>query len=360
MAFDHLGRSGPFAAPSLDNVRMAEHWKRKLDRLQADLVRRDDPAAWVTEADAVDASSRYPRLALRGPVFGLAVQDPGAGTQWRVVRPVTGGMPQEARDELNSLLWFKAREDTDDPASRRELLAAVARLEKKPLNEVTALGVRYRVVRGDELARTGEHHLEPPRPTDPEPSLISWDGRHEPRSPDTGFVLDPEQDEAGPMAGALKLALRTFAYSGARFPAVVRKHSERAVTTHPDIVLLPVGFGVAERIGQRWEPQGALMPTPHDARRLLYQGMAEMWPLLYQYSDRKRAVYARAAEEFRRARRADEARVEDRLFRICRIQRMVRWGPDGPEPPRPSDLDTYGPMKMHPTMDEHGTIHDSG
>jgi hypothetical protein len=341
-------------------VRMAEHWKRKLDRLHADLVRRDDPTAWVTEADAVDASSRYPYLALRGPVFGLAVQDPGAGAHWRLVRPVTSGTPQEARDDLNSLLWFRARDDTDDAATRRKLLAAVARLEKEPVNDMTVLGVRYRVVRGDEFARTGENNLEPPRPTDPEPSLISWDGRREAPSPDPGFVLDPEQDEAGLMAGALKLALRTFTYSGPRFPGVVRKHSERAVTTHPDIVLLPVGFGVAERAGQGWRPQGALMPTPHDARRLLYEGMAEMWPLLYEYSEPKRAVYARAAAEFRRAGRADEARVEGRLFRICRIERMVRSGPDGPEPPRPSDLDNYGPMKMHPTMDEDGTIHHSG
>ncbi|MEU2744638.1 DUF5954 family protein, partial [Streptomyces sp. NPDC007095] len=57
------------------------------------------------------------------------------------------------------------------------------------------------------------------------------------------------------------------------------------------------------------------------------------------------------------AGRADEARVGDRLFRICRIERMVRCGPDGPEPPRPSDQDEYGPTKMHPTMDEDGTLH---
>jgi hypothetical protein len=49
--------------------------------------------------------------------------------------------------------------------------------------------------------------------------------------------------------------------------------------------------------------------------------------------------------------------VGDRLFRICRIERMVRCGPDGPEPPRPSDQDEYGPTKMHPTMDEDGTLH---
>jgi hypothetical protein len=55
--------------------------------------------------------------------------------------------------------------------------------------------------------------------------------------------------------------------------------------------------------------------------------------------------------------RADEFRFDDRVFRICRVERMLRMGPDGPECPRPSDVDEYGPMKMHPTMDEDGTIH---
>jgi uncharacterized protein DUF5954 len=49
--------------------------------------------------------------------------------------------------------------------------------------------------------------------------------------------------------------------------------------------------------------------------------------------------------------------VADTLYRIMRIERLVRIGPDGPEPPRPSDQDAYGPMKLHPTMDENGTVH---
>jgi hypothetical protein len=98
------------------------------------------------------------------------------------------------------------------------------------------------------------------------------------------------------------------------------------------------------------------MATPHAARRLLYEGLARFWALMYRFDDRKKAEYARAAEEYRAAGRADEARVEDRLFRICRVERMVRLGPDGPEPPRPSDLDDYGPMKLHPTLLEDGTV----
>jgi hypothetical protein len=336
---------------------MADDWKRSLDRLHADLVRRDDPAELVTEADAVDASYRYPHLALRGPIFGLAVQDPAAGPRWRLRKPAVDGMPQQTRDGLNSLLWFAARDDVEDPGVRRELLAAVAVLEREPVNELEVRGVRYRVVRGDEFARTGDDGLEPPRPTDAEPPEVSWNGRRETPSPDIGFVLAPGHGENSVMTGALRLGLRGFTYSGARFPADVRADSERASSTHPDITLLPVGFGVAERRGQGWQPHGALMPTPHDARRLLYEAMTETWPLLYEFDARQREAYARAAAEFKAAGRANEVRVGDRFFRICRIERLVRFGPDGPEMPRPSDLDDYGPMKMHPTMDEDGTIH---
>ncbi|WP_329220992.1 DUF5954 family protein [Streptomyces sp. NBC_01485] len=336
---------------------MTDDWKRRLDSLHAELVRRDDPVAWVTEADAVEASRRYPHIALRGPVFGIAVRDPAAdGPGWRLLKPVVDGMPQQARDGLNSYLWFKAKDGTDDPAVRRELLAAVAVLERAPADEVEALGVRYRVVRGDEFARTGDDGLEPPRPTDPEPVALSWEeDQTAGPSPDVGYVLDPGRDE-GPMAGALRLGLRDFAYTGARFPAAVRADSVRASRTHPDVVRLPVGFSVAERDDTGWTPCGSLSATPHEARRSLYEGMARVWAMLYRFDERKKGLYARSAEAFRAAGRADEARVEGRLFRICRVERMVRLGPDGPEPPRPSDVDEYGPMKLHPTLREDGTV----
>ncbi|MEU9268615.1 DUF5954 family protein [Streptomyces sp. NPDC048251] len=335
---------------------MTDDWKRRLDALHAELVRRDDPVAWVTEADAVEASRRYPQIALRGPVFGVAARDRTAAEPgWRLLKPVVDGMPQQARDGLNSHLWFKAKDGTDDPAARRELLAAVAVLERAPADEVEALGVRYRVVRGDEFARTGDDGLEPPRPTDLEPVSPSWEDPGTAPSPDVGYVLDPDRDE-GPMAGALRLGLRDFTYTGDRFPPDVRADSEWAARTHPDVVRLPVGFSVAERDGSDWTPCGSLAATPHEARRSLYEGMARVWAMLYRFDEHKKALYARAAETFRSAGRADEASVEDRLFRICRVERMVRLGPDGPEPPRPSDLDEYGPMKLHPTLHTDGTV----
>ncbi|MFJ7999538.1 DUF5954 family protein [Streptomyces sp. NPDC096310] len=336
---------------------MADDWKRQLERLHAGLVERDDPAAWVAEADAVDAAQRYPYLAPRGPVFGVAAQDPRTDGRWRLIEEATDATPQQARDALHSSLWFRARDDTDDRAVRRALLAAVAVLEREPVDELEVLGVRYRVVRGDEFARSGKDGLEPPRPTDREPADLSWTGADTTPSPDPGFVLDPGYGDTGPSAAALRLGLREFAYSGARFPDDVRGDSRRAVTTHPEIVMLPVCFGVTEQNENGWRPRGAFMPTPHDARRLLYHGMASTWPRLHQFDEGTKAAYARAAERFRAAGRADEARVGDVVFRVCRIERLLRTGPDGPEPPRPSDRDVDGPSKMHPTMDEDGILH---
>ncbi|AIA01938.1 LigA protein [Streptomyces noursei ZPM] len=345
------------------NALMTDDWKRQIDRLHRELVRRDDPTEWVVEADAVDASRRYPDLALRGPVFGVAVrtpadppQDPERTAEWRLLKPVADDTPQGARDTLNSHLWFTAKDDTDDPAVRRELLAAVTRLEHEPLDDLTVCGARYRIVRGDEFVRTGRTGLEPPRPTDPEPAARTWEGRSDPPSPDLDFALVPGR-ETSPMAAAMKVALQGFAYPGEGFPTAVREESERARTDYPDVVLLPVGFGVAERRSGGWQPRGALMPTPHAARRLLADAMVEFWPGLYEFSDDEREQYARAADAFKAAGRANDVRVGDRAFQICRIERMVRTGPDGPEPPRPSDVDDYGPTQIHPTMDEDGTLH---
>ncbi|MEV6123974.1 DUF5954 family protein [Streptomyces sp. NPDC052077] len=337
---------------------MSHDWQQRIRTLHAELVRRDDPTDWVREADAVEASVRYPGFSLRGPVFGVAAQDPAAGPEWRLLKPVVDGTPQMARDGLHSHLWFMAKDDTDDRAVRRELLSVVSVMEREPVDEVEALGIRYRVVRGDEFARSGERGLEPPRPTDPEPLDPSWEPRTPSSpSPDPGFVLDPDR-APGVMAYATQAGLREFTYRGNRFPSAMCADSERAAVTHPEVVLLPTTFGSVERgPGGVWRPAGGLHTSPHDARRALYAGMAEIWAMLYEYGEARKAVYGRAAEEYRARGRADEARVQDRVFRICRVERLMRIGPDGPEPPRPSDVDDYGPMKMHPTMDEDGVVH---
>ncbi|WP_240361042.1 DUF5954 family protein [Streptomyces clavuligerus] len=93
------------------------------------------------EADAADAAARVGDLAVRGPLFGVAVQHAGDGQRWQVVVPVMEGCPQRARDNLNSLLWFRARDDAQDRAERRALLAAVARLETERVDDLVVGGV---------------------------------------------------------------------------------------------------------------------------------------------------------------------------------------------------------------------------
>ncbi|MEU8763020.1 DUF5954 family protein [Streptomyces sp. NPDC048659] len=335
---------------------MSDDWKLRLERMKRDLVVSGDPVAWVSEADAVQASLLFPSLAVRGALFGVAVQRKEDGI-WRMVTPLQDGMPQVSRDSLNSKLWFRAKDDTDDPGVRRELLAAVAVLEREPVDEVEVLDERYRIVRGDELARSGPTGLEPPRPTDVEPIERSWDERSGSESPDLGFVLDPFR-ERGLMSEALRLGLRGFEYSGKRYPAAVREDSRRAVQRYPEIALMPVTFGVVEKNGDAWRPEGSLMATPHDARRFLYGLLNRLWPLIHEFDDAKRERYAGIAERYRAADRADELAFDDRVLRICRVERIVRFGPDGPEKPRPSDFDDYGPMKMHPSMDAMtGEVH---
>ncbi|SFC01684.1 DUF5954 family protein [Streptomyces aidingensis] len=327
------------------------------DFLSVHVDRRGGPVSQVAEADAMDAAHRYPNVVLRGPVFGVAAQGPEDGRRWRVVIEVTAVCPQVARDSLNSLLWFRAKDDTDDPAERRELLAAVGRLDTERVDELTVRGTRFRVVRGDEYARVGEAGFESSRPTDREPPHLSWEpSRDRTPSPDKGFVIDHAR-ATGAMESAERLAVRQLCYTGDRYPPAVREDSARAVRTHPGVVLLPVTFTVAEGSDSAsWELVGGLHFTPHEARRSLYRCLTELWPMIYEYDDATRREYARAAERFRAAGRADEMTVSGRGFRILRTVRMVRIGPDGPEPPRPSDFNTSAPMKIHPTMDEHGNI----
>lgn len=333
-------------------MNMVDDWRRQPGPARANPARGGIQAELVAEKE----THTYPRLAVRGPVFGLAVHEPAAGPHWRLETPVMDGTPQQARDALNSLLWFRARDDARDPAVRRELLAAVAVLEHQPVNELEVLGARYRVVRADEWARFGPDGLEPPRPTDRDADDTSWDERRDTLSADPGFPLRPDASDSAPTGHATRLGLRVFAYAGSRFPAEVRRHSVQAVTTHPEIVQLPVGFGVTECEESGWRPHGPLMPTPHDARRLLYGMMTRTWPLIHGYDEERAALYGRAAQSFREAGHANELTVEGRLLRLCRIERMVRCGPDGPEPPRPSDHEVQEPMKMHPGPDESGAL----
>ncbi|MEV6332046.1 DUF5954 family protein [Streptomyces sp. NPDC051909] len=341
-----------------------------------------EPVEAAVEADARDAAVHSNVLAVRGPLFGVMAQREGDGRRWRVVVEVTHGGPQEARDGLNSLLWFRAKDDTEDRAERRALLKAVARLETERIDELTVLGTRYRVVRAEEYTGMDAHgDIELPRPTDPEPLTPDWDRRaHSPRI-DEGLVLDPDAP-LSPTQAAERLSLRSLAYTGSRFPASVRRDSAQAVESHPDVLLMPALFRIMERSdGEPWSTGSGLHATAHDARRTLDFALVWWEPRARGLIPRdvlgdartpvdartvvaegtdpavaELAVLAEAADRIR-AERLDEIEVDGTLSRIGRIRRLLRWGPDGPEGPRPSDIDSQDPCRLHPLLDEDGTIH---
>jgi hypothetical protein len=335
---------------------MSEHVRpSRPPSLTLRITQRDDPVAHVTDADTWDRHRLYPNVVLRGPVFGFAEQAEG-DEGWRLLNTMSDGFPQDARDGLNSHLWFKARDHTDQPAQRRELLDAVALLETEPVNELSANGVRYRIVRGDEFARIGPDGMEPPRPTDPEPVHPDWNpGRETTPSRVQGVVIDHDRP-VGPVEALGRQALHNQHYTAPPYPRDVREDSARALGTHPGVVLLPTAFTFAEEKDDGWEPMVRPQPTPHDARVALAHALEEFWPQIHHYGAAKTAAYAAAAADFRAGGHGNTLRVDGRCFHIVRTQTLVRIAPDGPEGPRPSDVDVDEPMRMHPPMDEHGVV----
>ncbi|MFI6684249.1 DUF5954 family protein [Streptomyces sp. NPDC050485] len=338
----------------------------------------EDPVEAVMEADALDAAQAIESLLVRGPLFGVAAQDAaGEALGWRVVVAVAAGCPQEARDSLYSLLWFRAKDDAQDRAERRALLAAVARLESERVDELTLLGTRYRIVRGEEYTGMGRGGIDQPRPSDPEPAVANWDRGARGPGIDGGLVLDPDAPVT-PAQAAECLALRSLAYTGSRFPENVRDDSERALETHPDVMLLPAAFRVVERNDPGWKIGSSLHASAHEARKTLDFALTWLeprerglipWDVHGPEVDARTvaaegtdpaagelAEYVEAADRLR-AERANQVEVQGTVHQICRARRLLRWGPDGPEGPRPSDTNSHPPERIRPRLDEDGVVH---
>ncbi|MBT2539431.1 hypothetical protein J7E99_01590 [Streptomyces sp. ISL-44] len=337
-----------------------------------------EPVEAVVEADAVDAVARAGDVVVRGPLFGVAAQRAGDGPRWRVVLAVTAGCPQLARDGLNSRLWFRAKDEAQDRAERRELLAAVARLESERVDELAAAGTRYRVVRAEEYAAAGPGGIEEPRPTDPEPPVPDWDRASRESEVDDGLVLDPEAPLT-PTQALERLALRGLCYTGERFPEDVRADAERALDTHPDVLLLPPTFTVVEQAGSSWRPVSGPHATAHAARKSLDFSLTWMWPRMRGHipgdadprTDARTweagggapagprpaqlAAYAEAADTLR-VGRVNRLEFQGTVYQIVRTRRLLRWGADGPEGPRPSDVNSQDPARIHLVLDEDGRI----
>lgn len=316
----------------------------------------DHPVTAAAEADARDAAARFGHFVVRGPVFGLAARAEGQRS-WRVLTAVSSGDPQSARDSMQSKLWFRAKDEAENRIQRRELLQAVKRLESERVDDMTVLGVHYKVVRADEIVYTHDGTVEGPRPTDPEPADPEWGTGHRGPALDEGLVIDPATP-VSPMAAAERHALGGLHYTATRYPEDVRADSARALHTHPAVIVLPAAFAVLEETPGAWTPVGALHSTAQEARKQLHFQLDWLWPRMpHDGGGFTPEQFRQAAAQLRAQPRAQHYELLSRRFVVARMTRVLRIGPDGPEGPRPSDVNASDPGEQHAPMDEDGTIH---
>ncbi|MER5459062.1 DUF5954 family protein [Micromonospora sp. NPDC002389] len=291
--------------------------------------RRTDPVGAVTDHDAVSRAQAYPIVRIGAPMFGHAV-DLGGG-RWQVVA-LFSDTPQEARTILAHRLRERLLESIE-PALAAEVTAAARILDRRKVDEVVVAGQAHRVVRVDTFARFGPDGPEPPRPTDPDPPEY---GEHD-------SFLDPEvvADPAAPTgvgAAMLKVDLLTAHYPRAQVPADVYADSIAAVRTHPHAALLPTRYAAAERVDGAWQPVSRAVAAPQEARDELAYAFRHLEPRTQMLTAAQATAYQQATDALE-AGRTDEISVEQRRFRITRVETLLRFDDDGPEGPRRSDPD---------------------
>jgi hypothetical protein len=292
------------------------------------------PATAPADIEAWKARKTYPSMLFAGgPVFGVARERAEGG--WELQPFFAGLTPQDARDDLGSLLRTLARAAADegDPAAEAEYLSAARRTDAGTPDEMAVRGERYRVVRAERFIRMGPDGPEPPRATDPDPGGPGDPEAH--TDPADGLIV--ALDAAAPSGAVLTAELLAAVSKNGVVPSAVADDSRTAVRTHPGGVLLPATFMTAEREGGSWRPDSAgIATTPQAARDDLATHLRVMVPWRKDLSPQESEVYQHAADRLD-ADRCDELDVAGRHFRIIRVERLLRLGPDGPEGPRPSD-----------------------
>ncbi|NVI92312.1 DUF5954 family protein [Actinomadura sp. BRA 177] len=275
-----------------------------------------DPVAAVMLADACRALSAYPELVVVGTLFTAAEHVAGG---WQVLCPCDP-LPQGARELLAGRLEDLAA--LAGGAAERELLAAARTVQHEQADEVSAGGRRFRIVRIEQLVRTGPDGPEPPRPTDLDPLGA---GRAAP-----AYDLLPADGPASDFATAELLCqvLDAAAATG----------SEPSGAFLTPVALAPA-FTVAERSERRWRPVGRLHEAPQQARDALITYFRHVVPAVESPAEADVERFAEAAELMEDESRRNGIAVAGRRFRIVRIERITLMGPDGPEPPRPTDFD---------------------
>ncbi|RFS85404.1 hypothetical protein D0T12_10215 [Actinomadura spongiicola] len=273
-----------------------------------------DPVAAVMLADACRAVSAYPELVVLGALFTAAERVPGG---WQIVCPCDP-LPQGARELLAVHLDDRAAMANAEEA--RRLAVAARTLQDEAADEVIAAGRRFRIVRIEQLVRTGPEGPEPPRPTDLDPRPR---GRRAARP----YDLLPDNGPASDVAIAELLSQVLNAAAGGDPSGVFTP------------VALAPAFTVAERGERRWRPVGRLHDAPQQARDSLVTYFRHVVPAVESPASTDVAQFAEAAALMEDETRRNGIAVAGRRFRIVRIERVTLMGPDGPEPPRPTDFD---------------------
>ncbi|MFC6886344.1 DUF5954 family protein [Actinomadura yumaensis] len=280
-----------------------------------------DPVAAVMLADACRSISAYPDLVVVGPLFTAAERVAGG---WQVVCPCDP-FPQGARELLGVHLEDRAALAGDAPG--RELRAAARTVQSEPRDEVRAAGRRFRVVRIEQLVRSGPDGPEPPRPTDLDPAPGAR-ARRGARPAARAYDLLRDGQETPDMATA-ELLCQVL-------DAAAREGTEPSDAFLTPLSLAPA-FTIAERHEGRWRPVGRLHETPAQARASLATYFRHVVPAVEQPGEEDLAGYAEAGDLMADGSRRNGIEVAGRRFRVVRIERITLMGPDGPEPPRPTD-----------------------
>ena len=299
------------------------------------------------EAEARSALRTHPTLMTAGVEYTCLEE---VDRRWRIIS-AAHQHPQDGRDDLAHRFRVRAGE-TSDPGVLAELSEAYELLDREVRDELWTAGRRYRVGRLERVVRVGRDGPEPPRPSDPESPAGT--GRRPARRA-LGFLNANAM--TGTAAAIMRYDMRNKVLADAT-PEMARD-AARALDSHPKVVLLPTEYMVAEEVDGAWRSAGwGLNATPQAAR----DSLSEYFRVIIPGPDSTDPGAARAAvimgrrspgaavcARFRAAAESldrhhlDDVRVEDRHFRVVRVEQAVRTGFDGPEPPRPSDPDPYGP-----------------
>ncbi|MFK3978819.1 DUF5954 family protein [Micromonospora sp. NPDC050397] len=319
---------------------MTHDGKRVPEHLLIRIEQRDDPVSAVSEHDAQHRSFAYPTIMWGAPVFGSAEEVDG---RWRILQ-LNADAPQAARDGLAShfrRLHSETPQTAKHTAERAEYETVYEQLDWEAIDEATVNGRRYRIIRAQPFIRMGPDGPEPPRPTDPDPyppGQATRDTSHM-----DGFVIDPTAG-TGLTDGLVRLEMISASYPKT-LAEDMYADSRRAMTTHPNVVLLPVGYTIGQHVDGNWRPQSSeTYATPQAARDAGSFSMPELPDQDGSVEDFMAAYQrARAAHQ---PPRTDNFEVRGVPCRVTRIETFIRVGPDGPEGPRTSDPDSDLPPAL--------------